>query len=100
MNDLQLHDSDEDLKKQDLVLSELEASLIAHTIIFQKIYQLPRSRWTALTDKIINVPIQVESINNTATDTRPSRFGWSCIEKKNDFKGYTQETTHKPRKAV
>ena len=65
MNDLQLHDSDEDLKKQDLVLSELEASLIAHTIIFQKIYQLPRSRWTALTDKIINVPIQVESINNT-----------------------------------
>ena len=65
MNNLHLHDTDEDLKTQDLVLTELEASLIAHTIIFQKIYQLPRSRWTALTDKIINVPISVEAINST-----------------------------------
>ena len=65
MNNLQLHDTDQDLVEQDLVMTELEGSLIAPVIVFQKIFQLPRSRWTALTDKIINVPIPAEAINNT-----------------------------------
>ena len=65
MNNLQLHDTDKDLKDQDLIMTELEGSLIAPVIVFQKIFQLPRSRWTALTDKIINVPIPTEAINNT-----------------------------------
>ena len=30
-----------------------------------KIFQLPKTRWTALKDKIINVPIQDDAINNT-----------------------------------
>merc|ERR1712239_57033 len=37
----------------------------AKTIIFQKIYQLPKSRWTALKDRLINVPINDEDIRNT-----------------------------------
>jgi hypothetical protein len=55
------------LSKQDasLQLTELEGSLIAKNLIFQKIYQLPKSRWTALTDRIINVPINNEDILNT-----------------------------------
>ena len=55
------------LTKQDegLQLTELEGSLIAKNLIFQKIYQLPKSRWTALTDRIINVPINNEDILNT-----------------------------------
>ena len=55
------------LEKQDenMHLTELEGSLIAKDIIFQKIYQLPKSRWTALSDKIINVPIHDEDIMNT-----------------------------------
>ena len=55
------------LEKQDenMQLTELEGSLIAKDIIFQKIYQLPKSRWTALSDKIINVPIHDEDIMNT-----------------------------------
>ena len=55
------------LAKQDesLNLTELEGSLIAKNLIFQKIYQLPKSRWTALTDRIINVPITNEDILNT-----------------------------------
>ena len=64
MNNLQLHDTDEALRAQNLMLTELEGSLIAKLIIFQKIFLLPRSRWTALKDRTINVPIQDETINN------------------------------------
>merc|ERR1712030_246214 len=48
-----------------LQLTELEGVLIAKNLIFQKIYKLPKSRWTALTDRIINVPINDEDILNT-----------------------------------
>ena len=65
MNGLQLHETDEELKRQDLVLTELEGALIAKTILFQKIFTLPTSRWTALKDRTINVPIQDKSINDT-----------------------------------
>ena len=64
-NSLELHNTDAELKKEDLWLTELEGSLIAQNIVFQKIYQLPRSRWTGLKDKIINVPISTVAINNT-----------------------------------
>ena len=60
MNNLELVKQDESLK-----LTELEGSLIAKNLIFQKIYQLQRSRWTVLTDRIINVPINNEDILNT-----------------------------------
>ena len=64
MNNLQLHDTDEDLKNEGNDLTELEGSLIAKLIIFQKIFLLPKSRWTALKDRTINVPVQDETINN------------------------------------
>ena len=59
-NHLRLEKQDESLK-----LTELEGSLIAKNLIFQKIYQLPRSRWTTLKDRIINVPITTDDIINT-----------------------------------
>ena len=65
MNDLQLADTDQSMKEQGINLTELEGALIAKTIIFQKIYQLPKSRWTALKDRLINVPIENEDIINT-----------------------------------
>ena len=40
----------------DLQLSELENNLIALRIMFQKIYYLPKSRWTGLKDRVINIP--------------------------------------------
>ena len=64
-NRLQLYDSDATIKAEGLELTELEGALIAKTIIFQKIYQLPKSRWTALKDRLINVPINDEDILNT-----------------------------------
>ena len=64
-NGLKLTECDYELKEQKLEMTELEAALIAKNIIFQKIYQLPKSRWTALKDKIVNVPINEDSILNT-----------------------------------
>ena len=34
-------------------------------LIFHKIFTLPRSRWTGLTGKVINVPITSQAINQT-----------------------------------
>ena len=59
-NDLKLYPQDPDTQ-----LTELEGALISKNLIFQKIYQLPKSRWTALKDRIINVPINDEDILNT-----------------------------------
>ena len=90
MNSLQLLDTDEDLKKDDLQLTELEGALISPNIIFQKIFQLPRSRWTGLKDKIINVPISSQSINNTLAQLprTPGQAGLIPIElnRKKDMK--------------
>ena len=61
-NGLKLYSHDPELE-----LTELEANLIAKRIVFMKIFQLPKSRWTALKDKIINVPVQEDDIVNTIT---------------------------------
>ena len=49
----------------DLSLSELENNLIAKRILFQKIYQLPRSRMAGCKDKLVNIPIHDQDIINT-----------------------------------
>ena len=64
-NNLTLTESDTSIKDQNLELTELEGALIAKNIIFQKIFQLPKSRWTALKDRVVNVPIKEDSIINT-----------------------------------
>ena len=65
MNGMQLKETDGILEKEGLTLTELEGALIAKSIIFQKIYQLPKSRWTALKDRLINIPINDDDIVNT-----------------------------------
>ena len=65
MNNLWLTDTDKKIEKEGLKLTELEGALIAKSIIFQKIYQLPKSRWTALKDRLINIPINDDDIMNT-----------------------------------
>ena len=65
LNGLTLTETDGDIRNQLLELTELEGALISKNIIFQKIYQLPKSRWTALKDRVINVPINEDSILNT-----------------------------------
>ena len=50
---------------EDLNLSEIENNLIAKRIMFQKIYQLPKSRMAACKDRLINIPIGSEDVLNT-----------------------------------
>ena len=72
MNGLKIHQQDPELE-----LTELEGNLIAKNIVFMKIFQLPKSRWTALRDKIINVPVNDSDILNTITSLprTPSEAG-------------------------
>jgi hypothetical protein len=51
-NGLQLSETHKEIKDQNLQLTELDGALIAKNIIFQKIYQLSKSRWTALKDRV------------------------------------------------
>ena len=62
-NNLELHDSDQQLRDQDLECTELEGALCAKSLLFQKIVLLVKSRWTGLIDKIVNVPITDEALN-------------------------------------
>ena len=64
-NNLQLSQTDKQLEDEGLILTELENSLIATRIIFQKIFLLPKSRWSAMKDKQINIPITSDRINET-----------------------------------
>ena len=50
---------------KELCLTELENCLIARNILFQKFVQLPKSRWTATKDQIVNIPIFEQDILNT-----------------------------------
>ena len=61
LNNLQLHYTDEQLRELGLKLTELEAVLVAPNILFQKIYELPKSRWTSLDGRVVNVPISKDS---------------------------------------
>ena len=65
MNGLQLQETDQDLKDQNLMLTDLEAAMVSQRIIFQMIRLLPKSRWTALHDRAIMVPITDDAINTT-----------------------------------
>ena len=62
MNGLKIPNQDPELE-----LTELEGNLIAKSIVFMKIFQLPKSCWTALKDRIINVPVNNDDIVNTMT---------------------------------
>lgn len=64
-NGLELLDTDEDLKDQGLDLNELEETLIGRNVVFEKIFFLPKSRWTALKGPVINVPISEDSLEKT-----------------------------------
>ena len=59
-NNMQIDPQPEVLK-----LSEMEVSLVARNIQFQKIHVKPTSRYIGVSDKIINVPVPEESVINT-----------------------------------
>jgi hypothetical protein len=42
---------------EEMKLTELERNMIARRVLFQKMVQLPKTRWTGLKDKVINIPV-------------------------------------------
>ena len=73
-----------DPQLEEMKLNELERSLMSRNIQFQKIYQLSTSRYTALKDKIINVPVPEGSALNTINSLprTPNEVGLIGIEVK------------------
>ena len=61
-NDLKLVDISQ---YEELHLTELENSMIALNILFQKVFKLPKSRWPAMKDKTINIPINESDVIRT-----------------------------------
>ena len=98
-NNLQLVHQDESIK-----LTDLEGDMIAKNIIFQKIHQLPKSRWTSLTDKIVNVPINDSDIIKTVdrlprTPMEAQLIGVS-LKRKKEFKNYHKRQLVNPWKII
>ena len=61
-NNLELFDLS---KHPELKLTELENCMIALNIIFQKVFQLPKSRWPAMKDRTVNIPIFESDVIST-----------------------------------
>ena len=85
-----------------LRLSELEGALIAKDLVFQKVYQLPKSRWTALKDKIVNIPIGDDDILNTLEQLprTPKDAGLIGVElkRKKEYKNTHKQQLIDPQK--
>ena len=60
-NGLKVYDIPEHIPQ----LTELESNLIANNLIFQKHHTLPKSRWNATHDRLVNVPVHDDDIPNT-----------------------------------
>ena len=52
---------------EEMKLTELERNMISRRILFQKLMLKPKTRWTELLDKVINIPVAPESVTNTLT---------------------------------
>ena len=73
LNNLQMHHTSQQLKDLGLQLTELEAVLISPNILFQKLYELPKSRWSSLDGRVVNVPISRNSRLTTIKDLKLPR---------------------------
>ena len=51
----------------EMKLTELERNMIARRIVFQKLMVKPKTRWTGMFDKVVNIPVAPESVTNTLT---------------------------------
>ena len=104
MNNLQLHDTDEELMAQDLVLTELEGALVAKTILFEKILLLRKSLWTGLKDQIVNVPIPDDSLNELMTELPrvPSQAGMvvAVLKRRLNFENHHKKELINPNRMV
>ena len=83
-------------------LSEIENNLIAQNILFQKIFLLPKSRMSAVKDRLVNVPVSAADVINTVKSIprTPQEAGLIQVRLKRrlKFKNYHQQEYIDPKK--
>ena len=65
MNGLQLQETDQQLREQNLMLTDIEAAMVAPLVAYQIIRKLPKSQWGNLHNTSILVPIKPDTITET-----------------------------------
>ena len=87
---------------KDINLTDLENNLVAQKILFQKIFQLPKSRIAAVKDKLVNIPIQESDIVNTLLSLPRTPMEGGLIEvrlkRKQIYKNYHRQEFINPEK--
>ena len=90
------------ISNPDMKLSEIENSLIAQNIIFQKIFLLPKSRMSAVKDRLVNVPVRPNDIINTiqSIPRTPREAGLIQVKlkRKLKYKNYHKQEYIDPQK--
>ena len=90
------------LEDTELKLTELENNIIAKRILFQKIYQLPKSRMAACKDKLINIPINEEDVINSVQSLprTPNEAGLLEVKlkRKMEYKNVHKQSYVDPKK--
>ena len=81
-------------------LTELEGALCAKNLIFMKIFQFETSRWTLLSEKVINVPIENSDIGNTIEKLprTPLQAGLVGVSIRSRLKGSSLKITKHPQR--
>ena len=83
-------------------LSEVENNLIAHTINFQKMVLLPKSRMAASKGRMISIPVEAEDIMNTVKQLPrlPTEAGVVPIKlkRKKEYKSHEKNEMIRPEK--
>ena len=84
------------------ILTELENNLIAKVINFQKIFVLPKSRWSATKGKTICVPVRPDDIMNTAKQLprlpNEAQLVPIKLKRKKVYKGHEKSEWIRPEK--
>ncbi len=90
-----------------LKLNELESTLIAKNIIFLKLFQLPVSRWSAIKDNVVNVPVTDNDLEKTLSSISslprdPNDAGLIAVQlkRKISFKNVVTESFVNPKKLI
>ena len=92
---------------KELELNDLEATLVSKRLLFLKIYHLPKSRWSAVKDKTVNVPICDNTLLKTLNQLvplprHPGEAGLICVtlKRKLTYKNMHVKAYIQPEKLV
>ena len=102
-NGLEMYKYEKD-EEEKLDLSEVASMLIAKNAIFQKLYLLPKSRWSAVKDRLINVPIPTEVTQETINSLPklPTKAGLTAVKfkRKKEYKQSHKQAFINPQELI